>query len=88
MRKTVLLNGLVGGVLIAVLRALPMKKIVLTFGIISGVIMSALTFTSVAFHEQIGFDNGLIVGYTAMVLAFLLILFGVRSYRDNAAPAA
>ena len=60
-----------------------MRKIVLTFGIISGVIMSALMFTSVAFHEQIGFDNGLIVGYTAMVLAFLLIYFGVRSYRDN-----
>ena len=60
-----------------------MRKIVLTFGIISGVILSALMFTSLVFHEQIGFDNGLIVGYSAMVLAFLLIYFGVRSYRDN-----
>ncbi len=60
-----------------------MRKIVLTFGLISGAILSALMFTSLAFHDQIGFDNGLIVGYTAMVLAFLLIYFGVRSYRDN-----
>lgn len=60
-----------------------MRKIVLTFGLISGVILSALMFTSLAFHDLIGFDNGLIVGYATMVLAFLLIYFGVRSYRDN-----
>ena len=60
-----------------------MRKIVLTFGLISGVILSALMFTSLAFHDRIGFDYGLVVGYTSMVLAFLLIYFGVRSYRDN-----
>lgn len=60
-----------------------MRKIVLTFGLISGVIMSALMFTSIAFKDQIGFDNGMIVGYTSMVLAFLLIYFGVRTYRDE-----
>ncbi|MGQ0714842.1 MAG: DUF4199 domain-containing protein [Gemmatimonadaceae bacterium] len=30
-----------------------------------------------------GFDNGEIVGYTTMVLAFLMVFFGIRSYRDN-----
>ena len=35
--------------------------------------------------DQIGFDRGEIIGYTSMVLAFLLIYFGVRSYRDNVA---
>jgi hypothetical protein len=35
--------------------------------------------------DEIGFDRGMIVGYTTMVLAFLLIFFGVRSYRDNVA---
>ena len=35
------------------------------------------------FHDAIGFDRGMIVGYTTMVLAFLLIFFGVRSYRDH-----
>lgn len=61
-----------------------MRKTVLTFGLISGAIMSGLMFLTLPFHDQIGFETGgLIVGYTSMVLAFLLIYFGVRSYRDN-----
>lgn len=62
-----------------------MRKIVLTFGLISGVIMSALMFGNLSFHDRIGFDYGLVVGYASMVLAFLLIYFGVRSYRDEVA---
>ncbi len=61
-----------------------MRKIVLTFGLISGAILSALMFITIPFHDQIGFESGgLIVGYASMVLAFLLIYFGVRSYRDD-----
>jgi len=40
---------------------------------------------TVPFHEQIGFDKGLIIGYTTMVLAFLMVFVGVKSYRDNVA---
>ncbi|HLB11240.1 MAG TPA: DUF4199 domain-containing protein [Gemmatimonadaceae bacterium] len=58
-----------------------MKKIVLTFGLISGAIMSALMLATLHFQDAIG--HGYVVGYTSMVLAFLLIYFGVRSYRDN-----
>lgn len=61
-----------------------MQKIVLKFGLLSGAVLSALMFISIPFHDQIGFESGgLIVGYTSMVLAFLLIYFGVRSYRDD-----
>lgn len=60
-----------------------MKKTVLTFGLISGAILSAMMLATVPFMDTIGFDHGLLVGYTTMVLAFLLIYFGVRSYRDN-----
>jgi hypothetical protein len=62
-----------------------MKKIVLTFGLISGAVLSAAMLVSVLFMDEIGFDHGEVVGYTSMVLAFLLVYFGVRSYRDNVA---
>lgn len=62
-----------------------MKKIVLTYGLIAGVILAGTFLVSLQFHDAIGFDRGMIVGYTSMVLAFLLIFFGVRSYRDNVA---
>lgn len=60
-----------------------MKKTVLTFGLISGVVMSVLICAIVPFHDQIGFDRGVYVGYTSMLMAFLLVFFGIRSYREN-----
>lgn len=62
-----------------------MKKIVLTFGLIAGAIMSVMLASTVPFADQIGFDKGAIIGYTSMVLAFLMVYFGVRTYRDNVA---
>jgi hypothetical protein len=62
-----------------------MQKIVLTFGLIAGAILSAMMLITLPFHDQIGFDKGLIIGYTTMVLAFLMVFFGVKSYRDNVA---
>ncbi len=60
-----------------------MKRTVLTYGLISGAILSGLMAATVPFVERIGFDYGLVIGYTTMLLAFLLIFFGVRSYRDT-----
>src|SRR5207302_2579220 len=55
------------------------------FGLISGAILSAMMAITLRFQDAIGFDRGEIVGYTTMVVAFLLIYFGVRSYRDTLA---
>jgi hypothetical protein len=33
--------------------------------------------------DKVGPDRGAIIGYTTMVLSFMLVYFGVRSYRDN-----
>jgi len=60
-----------------------MKRVVLTFGLIAGAILSAMMAITIPFAEKIGFDKGMIIGYTTMVLAFLLVFFGVRSYRDT-----
>jgi len=63
-----------------------MKKVVIVFGLISGVISSAMMFLTLPLinNGTINFDNGLVVGYTAIVLSFLLVFFGIRSYRENA----
>jgi uncharacterized protein DUF4199 len=60
-----------------------MKRIVLIFGLISGALMALFMFATMPFLDKIGFDRGYIVGYTGMVLAFMLIFFGIRSYREN-----
>ena len=60
-----------------------MKKTVLTFGLIGGAIMAAMMFATLPFMDKIGFDKGEIVGYTTMILAFMLVFFGIRSYREN-----
>jgi Protein of unknown function (DUF4199) len=60
-----------------------MKRIVLTFGLISGAILSAMMVITIPFVEKIGFNNGMVIGYTTMVLAFLLVFFGIRSYRET-----
>jgi hypothetical protein len=59
-----------------------MKKTVLTFGLISVAILSVMMLVTVPFQDAIGWDKGEILGYTTMLLAGLLIYFGVRSYRD------
>jgi hypothetical protein len=61
-----------------------MKKIVLTFGLISGLIMSVLMGGSLLLADKIGSSHSLLLGYTIMVASFLLVYFGIRSYRDNA----
>ena len=59
-----------------------MKKTVLTFGLLSGAASSAMMLATLPLLDRIGFDRGAIVGYTAIVLSFLLVFFGVRSHRE------
>jgi len=60
-----------------------MKKTVLTFGLISGAIIAVLMLATVPLMHKMGMSGGMIIGYTTMVLAFLLVFFGIRSYREN-----
>jgi len=61
-----------------------MKKTVLTFGLIAGVMISVLMDGSLLVANKIGSGhNSMLLGYTMMVASFLLIYFGIRSYRDN-----
>jgi len=70
-------------------RSLTLKKTILTFGLISGVLASVLMIATLPFFKDFEHGNkGLIVGYTSIVLVALLIYFGIRSYRDNLAGGA
>lgn len=67
-----------------------MRKIVLRFGLASGVILVAVSgvMLPLCMKGVINFDYSEILGYTAMVLAFLMVFFGIRSYRDTVAGGA
>jgi hypothetical protein len=60
-----------------------MRKTILTFGLISGAVSSLMMVVTASFGDRIGFDNGAAIGYTSIVLSFLLVFFGIKSYRDN-----
>ena len=61
-----------------------MKKTVITFGLIAGLMISVLMGGNLLLADKIGSGhNSMLLGYTMMVASFLLIYFGIRSYRDN-----
>ena len=66
-----------------------MKKIVLTYGLISGAIiggLSALVLT-LCMNGTLDFDRSEVYGYTIMFLSFLLVFFAIRKYREETGGA-
>lgn len=60
--------------------------IVTRYGLIAGGIMGSVFLLTLPFHDQIGFGPlGMALGYTGMVLGFLMMHVGVRTYRDTVA---
>ena len=64
-----------------------MKKIVLRFGLTSGLILLSLSavLMPLCLNGTLDLGQSELIGYSAMVLSFLLVFFGVRSYRDTVA---
>lgn len=60
-----------------------MKKTILKFGLISGLFTSLMMAVTLPLESRIGNTHSLYLGYTLIVLSFLLAFFGIRSYRDN-----
>lgn len=61
-----------------------MKKVVLVNGIIAGLIVSTLMVLSTLYFKSTGdFENGMIYGYASMILAFIFIFVGVKTFRDK-----
>ena len=62
-----------------------MKKTVLTYGLISGAILGILASIQMplVMNGTIDMKYGHLFGYSVMILSFIPIFLGVRSYRDN-----
>lgn len=61
-----------------------MKKVVIVNGIIAGLIVSTLMVLSTVYYKRSGeFENGMIYGYASMILAFIFIFVGVKTFRDK-----
>ena len=62
-----------------------MKKTILTFGTIAGIIVTAMmVFSSYQlYHNQDEFQPNAVVGYLSMLVAFSFIFIGIRNYRNN-----
>lgn len=64
-----------------------MKKNIIVYGIIAGIIVSVIMLISVnsVSHQEGNFDynSSLLVGYASMLIAFSLVYVGIRNYRNK-----
>jgi hypothetical protein len=67
-----------------------MKQLVWKHGLMSGVVLAVLTTLMMwlCLSRRLDFRYSEVAGYTAMVLSFLFVFFGIRSYRDEVAGGA
>ena len=61
-----------------------MKKLVLVYGIIAGVVVTGMMAFSTGYYCARGdFEGGMIYGYSAMIISFSMIFVGIKSFRDK-----
>ena len=63
-----------------------MKKIIIKYGLIAGVLVSAFMLISMNTlshcEGNVSYDTSMIIGYASMLIAFSLVFVGIRNYRD------
>jgi hypothetical protein len=64
-----------------------MKKNIIIYGLIAGIIVSSLMLFSMNYVSHckgnVDYSTSMLVGYASMLLAFSLIFVGIRNYRDK-----
>jgi hypothetical protein len=61
-----------------------MRKVTLTFGLLSGALISGFMIFGFWLWERSGKISGNeLVGYASMVIALSMVFFGIKSFRDN-----
>lgn len=60
-----------------------MKKVVLTYGIIAGIIVAIMMFITMPMAENGDSAMGMVMGYATMIIALSMIFVGTKMYRDK-----
>jgi hypothetical protein len=64
-----------------------MKKNIIVYGLIAGIIVSVFMLSSVNYLSHckgnVDYDTSMLIGYASMLLAFSLVFVGIRNYRDK-----
>lgn len=61
-----------------------MKKNILIFGFISGLIVSAvMAFTAISCYQTKEFEGNMVVGFAVMIVAFSFIFVAIKNFRDR-----
>ena len=64
-----------------------MKKNIIIYGLIAGIVVSILMLFSVNYishvEGKVDYNTSLLIGYASMLIAFSLVYIGIRNYRDK-----
>jgi hypothetical protein len=64
-----------------------MKKNILIYGLISGILVSIFMLASVNYlshcEGNVDYDTSMLIGFASMLIAFSLVYVGIRNYRDK-----
>lgn len=60
-----------------------MKKIILTYGLIAGAIVAGFMVYGTSQMNNPDFEPSMILGYAGMLIAYVFVFLGVKSYRDK-----
>src|ERR1700754_5041147 len=64
-----------------------MKKNIIIYGIIAGVLVSVFMLASVNYishcEGSVDYNTSMLIGYASMLVAFSLVFVGIRNYRDK-----
>jgi amino acid transporter len=61
-----------------------MKKIVLTYGLIAGAIVTAfMIYGTYSYYTNPDFKGSEVLGYSGMLVAFAFVFIGIKNYRDK-----
>jgi len=64
-----------------------MKKNIIIYGLIAGIVVSILMLFSINYIShvdgKVDYSTSLLIGYASMLIAFSLVYVGIRNYRDK-----